>query len=323
MDLALLDRWVPFRLLSREGEPWIDWVHLDDTRFTDSFFEQTIQHCLRHPANALFRHQTPLSTLGDLYRQRRGLAPTGFIFHWSRCGSTLVSQMLASLEHAIVISEARPIDAVLRANAPERERVEWLRWMVNALAQPWHGERHFFIKFDAWHVLHLPLLLRAFPEVPWIFLYRDPIEIMVSQERQRGVQMLPHALDPVLFGLDRQEAWMTRLDEYGARVLARMAQAAVQFHHSGRSRFVNFCELPGVVWESLLAFFGVECSGSDLAALQRAAQFDAKRPALHFESDVAAKQNAASEELRALAARWVQPVYEQLEQIRLPFKAEP
>src|SRR5687767_5784241 len=98
MDLALLERWVPFRLFSREGEPWADWVHLEDARFTDSFFEQTIQRCLQHPADVLFRHQTPLATLGDLYRQRRGLAPTGFIFHWSRCGSTLVSQMLASLE---------------------------------------------------------------------------------------------------------------------------------------------------------------------------------------------------------------------------------
>ncbi len=317
MNLALLDRWVPFRLFSREGIPWVDWVHTDDLRFNDSFFEQTIQRCLRHPANVLFRHQTPLATLGELYRQRRGLAPSGFIFHWSRCGSTLVSQMLAALEHAIAISEARPIDAVLRADVPERDRVDWLQWMVNALAQPRHRERHFFVKFDSWHVLQLPLIQRAFPEVPWIFLYRDPIEIMVSQQRQRGVQMLPQTLDPALFGLNHREAWTTRLDEYGAHVLARMARAVVESHRSGRSQFVNYRELPDAAWNSLVAFFGMECSENDLAALKRAAQFDAKRPALHFESDVSAKQSAASEELRALAAQWVQPIYERLEQIRL------
>ncbi len=229
--------------------------------------------------------------------------------------------MLASLEHAIVISEARPLDAVLRADAPEHERVEWLRWMLSALAQPRQGERHFFIKFDAWHVLQWPLIRRAFPEVPWIFLYREPIEVMVSQQRQRGVQMLPHAVDPAFFRLDPQEAWVTRLDEYGAHVLARMAQAAMEFHQAGRGRFVNFRELPGVVWESLLAFFGMECSEMDLLTIQRAAQFDAKRPGLHFESDVAGKQNAATEELRVLAARWLQPVYENLEQFRLETKA--
>ena len=321
MEVTLLDRWVPFRLFSRGGEPWVDWVHLGNDRFSEPFFEQTIRRCLRHPANALFRHQTPLTTLSELYRQRPGLTPAGFIFHWSRCGSTLVAQMLAALKQAIVISEARPIDAVLRADAVDNDRTDWLRWMVNALAQPRNGERHFFIKFDAWHVLQLPIIHRAFPETPWIFLYRDPIEVMVSQQRERGVQLLPHAVDPTWFGLDRHESWMTRLDEYGARVLARMALAAIEFHGPGRSRFVNFSELPAVVWESLLEFFDVKCSEEDLAAVKRAAHFDAKRPGLHFESDAAAKQRVASEALRALAAQWVEPLYEQLEQIRLKAKS--
>jgi hypothetical protein len=140
--------------------------------------------------------------------------------------------------------------------------------------------------------------------------------VMVSQQRQRGVHMLPHAIDPALFGLDPHETWMTRLDEYGAHVLTRMASAAVEFHHSDRSRFVNFCELPDLVWDSLLEFFGVECGENELMAIKRAAQFDAKRPALNFENDVAAKQSAATEELRTLAAQWVQPVYERLERIR-------
>ena len=34
----------------------------------------------------------------------------------SRCGSTLVSQMLAALPQNIVISEAAPIDAVVQLN---------------------------------------------------------------------------------------------------------------------------------------------------------------------------------------------------------------
>jgi hypothetical protein len=188
--------------------------------------------------------------------------------------------------------------------------------MLNALAQPRCGERHFFIKFDAWHVLQLPLILQAFPEVPWIFLYRDPIEVMVSQQRQRGLHMLPHAINPASFGLDPHDAWMTRLDEYGAHVLARLAGVAAEFHHSGRSRFVNFCELPSVIWDSLLEFFGVECCEKELMPIKRAAQFDAKRPALKFEIDGVAKQSAATEELRTLAAQWVQPVYERLERIR-------
>ena len=62
------------------------------------------------------------------------------------------------------------------------QRIEWLRGVVSALGQPRLGtEKHLFIKFDAWKVLDLPLIRRAFPAVPWIFLYRDPVEVLTSQ----------------------------------------------------------------------------------------------------------------------------------------------
>ena len=45
--------------------------------------------------------------------------------------------------------------------------------VVAALGQPQHPEeRALFLKLDAWHTLELPLLQRAFPGVPWVFLYR-------------------------------------------------------------------------------------------------------------------------------------------------------
>jgi hypothetical protein len=73
-----------------------------------------------------------------------GLPPTGFIFHMSRCGSTLVSQMLASIPDNVVISEAGPIDAVVQAQAtlPDLDHdrhAEWLRGVIGALGQPRTG----------------------------------------------------------------------------------------------------------------------------------------------------------------------------------------
>src|SRR4051812_44629666 len=93
MNLALLDNWVPLRLYDRDGRAMVDWAHVGGERFVDPFFEQTITRCLRHPADVMFRHQTPVETLRDLYEQRRGVEPSGFIFHMSRCGSTLLAQM--------------------------------------------------------------------------------------------------------------------------------------------------------------------------------------------------------------------------------------
>src|SRR5208337_3108734 len=126
--------WMPIRVHRTPAGLRVDWGWLGDTRFTDPFFGQTVNHCLEHPANLLFRQETPMAALGELNELSKGLAPTGFIFHVSRCGSTLLSQMLAALPKNVVISEAAPIDGVLRSHllAPgitDEERILWLRWL--------------------------------------------------------------------------------------------------------------------------------------------------------------------------------------------------
>jgi hypothetical protein len=317
MNLDALTDWTPLRLFARDGGMFVDWAHLGQNRFLEPFFDQTIAKCLRHPADALFRHQTPIEVLRDLYEQRRGLKPSGFIFHMSRCGSTLVSQMLASIERCIAISEARPIDEVLTAEVSEEQRGEWLRWIVHALGLPHHGEDSFFVKFDAWHVTDLPFITRVFPETPWIFLFRDPVEVLVSQTRERGVQVMPTGVAPTRFGLSVAEPWFTKLDEYAARVLGRLCEAALEHHNVGQGRLVNFKELPNAMPKLLERHFKVPLSAGEIQKLLNTAQFDAKRPSLNFENDSITKQRAASDELKQLAAQFMQPAYEELERERL------
>ena len=169
----------------------------------------------------------------------------------SRSGSTLVSRLLAALPTNIVISEARPLDSVLRAHhydatVSEDQRIAWLRWMVSALAQQRVGdEKYFFIKFDAWHTLELPLIRRAFPDVPWVFVYRDPVEVLVSQLDHRGAHMVPGVIAPSLFGIDPSTVTTIEPEEYCARVLAALCQAAVEYHANG-GLLVNYRQLPGL-----------------------------------------------------------------------------
>ena len=320
MNFDLFQGWVPLRIVWRNGQSSLDWGFVGENRFTESFFEQTIARCLRHPANLLFRHETGLDMLEGLRRDRPGFAPSGFVFHMSRCGSTLVTQMLAALDSTVVISEARPIDQVLRAHfqnpaVDDALKIRWLRGLLNALGQPRTGhERHFFVKFDSWHVLQLPLLVRAFPQVPWIFLYRDPVEVMVSQARQPGGQMIPGVIEMEFLGLNAAE--ITSLDEMCARVLARVCEAAVAHHDCGRGRLVHFRELPDAVTSWLPKFFGMELSGAELAQMRHVTQFNAKTPALNYEDDSEAKQREATDALKKLAQRWIAEPYEKLEQLR-------
>ena len=320
VEPAQLSGWAPIRFYWRDAQAMMDWCHLGGLGFKDSFFDQTINQALRRPFSLLFRHQTPMEDLCELAARQPGVPPTGFIFHMSRCGSTLVSQMFTALESSVVISEAPPIDQVLRAQTQigavdEAVRVRWLRGVISALGQRHTGrEQRFFVKFDSWHILQLPLIVRAFPEVPWIFIYRDPVEVMVSHHRQCGAQMMPGVIHPAWLGMETGAC--PSLGEFCARVLGNFCTAAAAHHGCGHGRLIHFRELPGAVTGSLLKFFGIECSEEELSLMRHAAQFNAKTPSLTFEDDSAAKLREATDDLRQLAQQWVAGPYEKLEQLR-------
>jgi hypothetical protein len=315
-QLPQLEGWVPIRIAWNEKRPIVDWCHLGESRFTEPFFEETIAKCLQHPFNLAFRHQTPIETLVEWQAARPGLAPSGFIFHMSRCGSTLVAQMLAALPKNVVISEARPIDTILRAKfrgVGEEERVAWLRGLLSALGQPRHDERHFIVKFDSWHTLELPAIRRAFPGVPWIFLCRNPIEVMASQMSHRGAQTVPGMVHFALPGLDLIAAMQMPTEEYCARVLAHMCEAALGELRAGSGRVIDYAELPDAVCSSLVDYFGIDCTADDLNRMRNAARFDAKNPSFFFTADSAKKSATASEEVAEMTARWLQPIYAEMQ----------
>ncbi|HWV99590.1 MAG TPA: hypothetical protein VNZ64_07860 [Candidatus Acidoferrum sp.] len=314
-----LDGWLPIRVYWRRAKLLVDWCWLGELRFTDPFFEQTVNQALSHPANLLFRRETPIEALEELAAARPGLRPNGFIFHMSRSGSTLISQMLSRLPQNLVISEASPIDTLLRSRFEDAavtvdQRVNWLRWLVSVLGQRRQGEQErFFIKFDCWHTLFLPLILHAFPGVPWIFVYRKPFEVLMSQHAQRGAQMIPGVLEPGLFGWDVAAVGRMRLEEYGARVLAKICEAAVNQVRKGSGKLLNYHQLPAVVCPTLIEFWGLDCSSNDAEHMLEAARWNAKNPASLFEDDTARKSQAANEELREVAREWLDGSYRQLE----------
>ena len=322
IDRTQFEGWIPIRLYWREGQPMVDWCHLGKQRFEESFFDQTIERCLCNPFNLLFRQQTPIGVLGQWHEARPGLEPTGFIFHMSRSGSTLISQLLAALPGNIVISEAPPIDATMRAHSTSAEvtdeqRITWLRWMISALSQQRLGEeQHFFVKFDAWHILELPLIRRAFPDVPWLFAYRDPVEVLVSQLDHRGAHMVPGVVAPRLFDIDPNTAWTIQPEEYCARVLAALCRAALQHHGSG-GLLINYKQLPEIVWTSISEFFGVNYSEAEMDTMKASTKRHSKDPSVAFQDDSAEKRRKATERLREAATKWLDPVYEKLEAARL------
>lgn len=313
--------WLPIRAAWEGDQPYLHWAHFGQQQLREPFFEGSVQRRLFKPFNKLFRYFTPIERLPEWLDAHPPLPPSGFIFHMSRCGSTLVSQMLAALPHNVVISEASPIDTVVQANHARRDltldqQALWLRWIVGALGQRRRGEeRHVFVKLDSWHTLALPLFRRAFPSVPWIFLYRDPVEVLVSQLNMPGTQMLPGMLGPQLAGIE-PALGLSHPQEYYARVLARVCEPVLQQYDDGGGLLVEYRQLPSALWTMVLPHFGVACSERDKHAMAETARYDAKSPRFEFTVDSAAKQQAATEPTLAAAERWLGDIYRRLEAVR-------
>ncbi|MDO8878246.1 MAG: hypothetical protein Q8M24_08760 [Pseudolabrys sp.] len=309
--------WLPVHVTPWGDQIFVDWAHVGAAPLTDPFFEGSIRRAARRPFNRMFRYRMTLEDfIADAPRQP-SLPSDGFIFHMSRCGSTLVSQMLAAIPDNIVVSEAAPIDAAVQMcraspHLDAQAHAALLAAMIAAYGRARGGnERHFFVKLDCWHALALPLFKRAFPATPWLFLYRDPVEVLVSHVRQRGSQMVPDLTPAALYGIDDFDGVPN--EDYCARVLGRICNAAAEHLGDGSGLAVNYRELPDAVQSRILPHFAVAITADDDATMTRAARQDAKTPQMEFTGDSAGKQRDAKPALRALAESHLAEVYRRLE----------
>lgn len=282
---APADGWTPVKVSFRDGEAVAECIYTGSFRFTEPFFQDSVTVAKRNPFTAMFRREMPLDAADSL----DPLAPTGFIFHMTRCGSTLIAQMLASLDRAVVIAEAAPLDDVLQAgltisDLPRERQVGWLRQIVAALGQRRGGaESLYFLKLDAWHIRHMALIREAFPDVPWIFVERRIEDVIASQLRQPGLPALPGAMDPRILGLRFEDILTPDREHWCRRVLSSFLEAAAAFRSDASGLFVDYSELPEAVWGRVASHFGVRFSETEVAQMRETARFDAKNPQQLFQ----------------------------------------
>lgn len=301
--------WLPAEVSNLGGSPIVRWRWFGSRRLTAPFYADDLMEAGYRPMNRLVGLHTPLPGPDD----RPPRAPDGLVFHMSRCGSTLAAQMLAASPANVVISEAPPIEAVLRLEVDDDAKIAALRAIVTALGEARASETRLFVKLDCWHVRDLPLFRRAFPETPWIFVYREPIEVLVSHLRRRGVQMIPELLPSVRLGLATPQ---TPDADYCAQVLAVLCEAAARHYPAGDGRLVNYADLPEALFTTVLPHFGVDPSDDEAAAMRAAGARDAKAPGQDFIPDGEAKRREAGDDLRAICERRVGEAYRRLETLR-------
>jgi len=170
------------------GDGHIYFADIGDYPFRQWQYIFTLQHLagegrLQQPFSA------PLAVL-DQIDETIGLAPSGFIFHVSRCGSTLIGKALGRSRRNIVINQGAPLqrgfwaaitDDFRQPASPTQQNLSRFRCLIGLMTRPrWPGAEAAFIKLISWNSLYLDFIRAACPAVPKLFLYRQPVEVIAS-----------------------------------------------------------------------------------------------------------------------------------------------
>ena len=259
-----------------------------------------------------------------------GARPSGFIFHVSRCGSTLISNGLKALSGAQVACEARPINKLFMpypsTGDPDADEC-WDRdrrilaecLFVLFSSYRTGGPEPLIVKFDSQNAICLPIVRRYWPDIPCVFVIRDPVEVIVSNLKQpapdgklcrfRELPVWAYAMSGVRADTPLDSI---SVEDFHARVLGRYLDAAAGQAGSDL-RIIDYQDINQASVRDIAGLFGLSCN-EDRARLVSEFGKYSKDPSgdKRFSDDRAAKQECASVATKQAASRWAMPRYAEL-----------
>jgi hypothetical protein len=291
---------VPTELVWRGDQPIITFAEVDRRHLALPFWSHTIERAHRivgmAPLDALPQAQAPVR-------------PAGFIYHMNRCGSTLAARQLTALPGVFAISEPFVFQQLLDQPDDDADRrVRRLRSLMRAhcTALAPVADR-LVIKWSSLMGLHVRQIEAAFPEMPAVFLHRDPVEVLASIAAAplggaayvKPSHLGRHAPDDL-------DACRAKPLELSARTLANVCDSVAD---AGGPLALSYDELPSASWRGLAAYFGLDVDGAGRAAMARAAEPHAKHAAggLPFSGDAWRTTHAADPQVLALAGAFLAP----------------
>jgi hypothetical protein len=257
------------------------------------------------------------------------LAPTGFVFHVSKCGSTLMAKALAQAPSHIVVSEGTPLhenlwrhltDGWRRPTVLGKAELSLLRNLILALGRRRLPEqRHYFVKFRSWTVTFLAAIQQAFPQTPCLFLYRDPAEVLVSSLNKPTTgqtRLKESGAASYITGLSPESLLAMSDLEYFTSLYEQHLRAGLLQAQEGRMAYLNYAQLTPENLPSILReAFAFVPDADDLPAMQaqfgRYAKDDSN--AAGFTPDSSEKQKLITPDIRKAADARLMPWHRQLE----------
>jgi len=317
MDHNHLNNWYPIKLYSENNELKCRWKYFKGIEFTDPFFNETIlkASCLEINSRQ-YRSVSDLNILTELANTIHPVEPTAFIFHISRCGSTLLSQTLGLHDEHIILSEVSFIDDLLKLLTIDE-------WLINVEYQAilkaaigLYGRRNstnkkrLFIKTDSWHLYYLPLFRLLYPSTPFLLLFRKPDEVLYSQQKKRGMHAVPGLISDSILGIKSNKTNIANFDGHMIKVIESYYASLNKFTQNDDLSFLaNYDEGIEQIINRLANYINIDIDENYRKLINERCLYNAKFPDQVFKVEYSNKET-----LSELTKAFI--LYTELETIR-------
>jgi hypothetical protein len=151
--------------------------------------------------------------------------------------------------------------------------------------------------------------MSSLPEVPWVFIHRDPVEVIAAHLDTPARVMVPGSTLPGM------ESFHSPVDtdpaEHIARILAEVCRAALEAP-AEKGLFIDYRRLPHEAWPDLARHFHLDVHPGDDALLCATGNRDAKNPDRSWRDDRTAKRAFVTPAVQATADRWLGEIFKTL-----------
>jgi hypothetical protein len=297
--------------------------------------------CQRHKWTFELRRIVQLARARDAQVAKEGKAVpkvldlSAVVFHESRCGSTLVANTLIGMapeKHRTYSESAPPAMAIKNVCGSDYtmcsldQAAMVLRdsmYLMSRSNDP--REERVFFKMQSITTQNIAVFQKAYPEVPWMFVYRSPVEVMMSHFKDgihhancvRGQQSPPKVVREIAARRGYASAESMQAEDYCAAHLASITESAVTALKASNNGIpINYATLPDILYEEVLPNIGIPVGPEEIDRIKAVSGKYSKgrgQRAGEFKGDSEQKKDAASPVVKQASATFLQESFDILE----------
>ncbi len=265
----------------------IRWCLLPEKMVHRPFFDDAVSVVnRRNLVNSVLQPKTSLHDLVNSSLPITQRNPNGFIFHLSRCGSTLISNAFAASGDCGVISESSVLREILLDDRLDTDiQINALQKLITLQSRCYGEEGHLVIKLNAWDIKFFSLIKKAYPEVPVTFIIREPETILLSHNRSSGIHMVPNnsRVSALFSGVTETDLHRYRISVLEI-LMGQMLDALKQSHDS-KVMVIDYSQITSDKIKQLATHFNMPMNDEQLESVRQDMKRYSKEPDRSYQGD--------------------------------------